>query len=137
MVGDRQVQRLLELGLQLVQVAGEELRGVLRRLGQAVHRIAEVEGIVGVGIAGHHPPELVFVEQLHVVFGERLEQARLPGQLPAIAGALLLVAQDGEIHAQRVEQLGGGAAVVLAARRRRRCNTRQTTARPPRASLRP
>ena len=80
------------------------------------HGVHIGECVEGVRIRGEQPGKLVLAEGGQVLLTQGVEQARLSYQPGALPGALLLVAENGEVHTQGAEHPGRRPGVVLAAR---------------------
>ena len=116
MVGDDPIHRVHHQRLEPVQVLDQELRVVLHRVLAAELRVLVLEGVELVGAEDHQARERVPGEGLDVGLGELLEEPRLAREPDGVSVFLLLHAQDGEVHAEGVEDARQGPGRVHAPR---------------------
>src|SRR5690606_25389943 len=91
---------------------GEELLdqlGVVDHLEETAQgTVLVLEGVVAVGAGGDDPGYLGALEGVDVLPGQELEEVLVPHSPGGVAGADLLLAQDGEVDPRRVEDPGQG-----------------------------
>ena len=83
-------------------------------------RVLVFERVEAVWAAGHHPLRLILIQALDIGLRQDLVQVFVASSAGRVAAAALLLAEDGELHAGRGEDLRQGCRDALVARVERR-----------------
>src|SRR5512146_557171 len=97
-------------------MADQELGHGKQRILETCGNVAMAKGVVGVRTGGNDATDLIFAKDGQIRLHERVEKPPLPRQSPALPGAALFIAQDGEVQCESMEQPCRRAGTLLAAR---------------------